>query len=78
MKNILQMVKSFLKANRLKVWHSSNVPVPGMKSICLIVQLHAVQHSLKQALYVREKYPDALIYIIYKDIRTPAQYGTIL
>ncbi len=28
--------------------------------------------SLKQALYVREKYPDALIYIIYKDIRTPA------
>ncbi len=29
--------------------------------------------SLKQALYVREKYPDALIYIIYKDIRTPAQ-----
>jgi len=30
--------------------------------------------SLKQALYVREKYPDARIYIIYKDIRTPAQY----
>jgi len=30
--------------------------------------------SLKQALYVREKYPDAKIYIIYKDIRTPAQY----
>ncbi len=29
--------------------------------------------SLKQALYVREKYPDALIYIIYKDIRTSAQ-----
>ncbi len=29
--------------------------------------------SLKQALYVREKYPDALIYIIYKDIRTTAQ-----
>jgi quinone-modifying oxidoreductase subunit QmoB len=28
--------------------------------------------SLKQALYIREKYPDALIYIIYKDIRTPA------
>lgn len=28
--------------------------------------------SLKQALYVREKYPDALIYIIYRDIRTPA------
>ena len=30
--------------------------------------------SLKQALYVREKYPDALIYIIYRDIRTPAQH----
>ncbi len=30
--------------------------------------------SLKQALYVREQYPDAKIYIIYKDIRTPAQY----
>jgi quinone-modifying oxidoreductase subunit QmoB len=29
--------------------------------------------SLKQALYVREKYPEALVYIIYKDIRTPAQ-----
>jgi quinone-modifying oxidoreductase subunit QmoB len=29
--------------------------------------------SLKQALYIREKYPEALIYIIYKDIRTPAQ-----
>lgn len=28
--------------------------------------------SLKQALYVKEKYPDSLIYIIYKDIRTPA------
>ncbi len=30
--------------------------------------------SLKQAMYVREKYPDAAIYIVYKDIRTPAQY----
>ncbi|MDQ1265487.1 MAG: quinone-modifying oxidoreductase, subunit QmoB [Bacteroidota bacterium] len=30
--------------------------------------------SLKQALYVKEKYPDAAIYIIYKDMRTPAQY----
>lgn len=28
--------------------------------------------SLKQALYVRGKYPDALIYVIYKDIRTQA------
>lgn len=30
--------------------------------------------SLKQALYVREEYPDAKIYIIYKDIRTPSQF----
>jgi len=30
--------------------------------------------SLKQALYVREKYPDAKIYIIYKDLRSPAQF----
>ncbi len=30
--------------------------------------------SLKQAMYVREQYPDAKIYIVYKDIRTPAQY----
>lgn len=30
--------------------------------------------SLKQALYVRELYPEAKIYIIYKDMRTPAQY----
>jgi quinone-modifying oxidoreductase subunit QmoB len=30
--------------------------------------------SLKQALYVREKYPDAKIYVIYKDIRSPAQF----
>ncbi len=30
--------------------------------------------SLKQALYVREKYPDATVYIIYKDMRSPAQY----
>lgn len=28
--------------------------------------------SLKQALYVREFFPDAKIYIIYKDMRTPA------
>ena len=40
--------------------------LPYCSSICCSV-------SLKQALYVREKYPDALIYIIYKDIRTPAQ-----
>ncbi|MDX9857446.1 MAG: FAD-dependent oxidoreductase [candidate division Zixibacteria bacterium] len=30
--------------------------------------------SLKQAMYVREKYPDARIYVIYKDIRSPQQY----
>ena len=36
-------------------------------SVCCI-------NSLKQALYIREKYPDASIYIIYKDIRTPAQF----
>jgi quinone-modifying oxidoreductase, subunit QmoB len=30
--------------------------------------------SLKQALYIREKYPEALVYIIYRDMRTPAQY----
>ncbi|MBN2226205.1 MAG: FAD-dependent oxidoreductase [candidate division Zixibacteria bacterium] len=30
--------------------------------------------SLKQAMYVREQYPDAKVYIIYKDVRSPAQY----
>ena len=40
--------------------------LPYCSSICCSV-------SLKQALYIREKFPDALIYIIYKDIRTPAQ-----
>lgn len=30
--------------------------------------------SLKQVLYVREQYPNARIYVIYKDMRTPAQY----
>ncbi len=30
-------------------------------------------NSLKQALYIREKFPDAFIYIIYRDIRMPAQ-----
>ena len=39
--------------------------LPYCSSVCCSV-------SLKQALYVRKKYPDALIYIIYKDIRTPA------
>jgi len=30
--------------------------------------------SLKQVKYVREQYPDAKIYVIYKDLRTPAQF----
>jgi quinone-modifying oxidoreductase subunit QmoB len=30
--------------------------------------------SLKQAMYVREQHPDAKVYIIYKDLRSPAQY----
>lgn len=30
--------------------------------------------SLKQALYVREKFPNAKIFIIYRDLRTTAQY----
>jgi quinone-modifying oxidoreductase subunit QmoB len=30
--------------------------------------------SLKQAMYIREKYPDARIHVIYKDVRSPAQF----
>ena len=30
--------------------------------------------SLKQALYVRQQYPNAKVYILYKDIRAPGQY----
>jgi quinone-modifying oxidoreductase subunit QmoB len=30
--------------------------------------------SLKQARYVREQYPNSRVYIIYKDVRSPAQY----
>ncbi|MDD5427120.1 MAG: FAD-dependent oxidoreductase [candidate division Zixibacteria bacterium] len=30
--------------------------------------------SLKQAMYIRQQYPDAKVYIIYKDLRSPAQY----
>ncbi len=41
--------------------------LPYCSSVCCRV-------SLKQAKYVREQYPDAKIYIIYKDIRTPAQF----
>jgi len=40
--------------------------LPYCSSVCCTV-------SLKQAMYVREKYPDALIYIIYRDMRTIAQ-----
>ena len=40
--------------------------LPYCSTVCCSV-------SLKQALYIREKYPDALIYIVYKDMRTPAQ-----
>ncbi|MBI4825041.1 MAG: FAD-dependent oxidoreductase [Nitrospirae bacterium] len=35
---------------------------------------YCCQTSLKQAAYVRESNPDALAYILYKDIRTPGQY----
>ena len=41
--------------------------LPYCSSVCCRV-------SLKQAMYVREQYPDAKIYVIYKDIRSPAQY----
>lgn len=41
--------------------------LPYCSTVCCLV-------SLKQARYVREKYPDTLVYIIYKDMRTPAQY----
>lgn len=30
--------------------------------------------SLKQAMYVREMYPDAKVYVIYKDVRSPGQF----
>jgi quinone-modifying oxidoreductase subunit QmoB len=41
--------------------------LPYCSSVCCRV-------SLKQAIYVREQYPDAKVYVIYKDIRSPAQY----
>ena len=41
--------------------------LPYCSSVCCRV-------SLKQTMYVREQYPDAKIYVIYKDIRSPAQY----
>jgi quinone-modifying oxidoreductase subunit QmoB len=41
--------------------------LPYCSSFCCLT-------SLKQAAYVREKNPDALTYILYKDMRTPGQY----
>ncbi|MCA1746144.1 MAG: FAD-dependent oxidoreductase, partial [Bacteroidales bacterium] len=38
--------------------------LPYCSSVCCGV-------SLKQAKYVRDRYPDAVVYIVYKDIRTP-------
>lgn len=40
--------------------------LPYCSSICC-------SNSLKQALHIREKYPEALIYIVYRDMRTPAE-----
>jgi quinone-modifying oxidoreductase subunit QmoB len=41
--------------------------LPYCSSVCCMA-------TLKQASYIREQNPDAKIYIIYKDIRTPGQY----
>jgi quinone-modifying oxidoreductase subunit QmoB len=41
--------------------------LPYCSSFCCLT-------SLKQAAYVREKSPDAMTYILYKDMRTPGQY----
>ncbi|MFC1958883.1 FAD-dependent oxidoreductase [Chloroflexota bacterium] len=41
--------------------------LPYCSSVCCLT-------SLKQALYVREQNPDSKVYILYKDIRAPAQY----
>ncbi|MFC1982975.1 hydrogenase iron-sulfur subunit [Chloroflexota bacterium] len=41
--------------------------LPYCSSVCCLT-------ALKQALYVREQNPDSKVYILYKDIRTPAQY----
>lgn len=41
--------------------------LPYCSSVCCLT-------SLKQAMYVREQNPDSRVYILYKDIRTPAQY----
>jgi len=41
--------------------------LPYCSSVCCRV-------SLKQALYVRQQHPGAKVYVIYKDIRSPAQF----
>ncbi|NOZ70189.1 MAG: FAD-dependent oxidoreductase, partial [Deferribacteres bacterium] len=41
--------------------------LPYCSSVCCLT-------SLKQASYVRESDPDAIAYILYKDMRTPGQY----
>ena len=41
--------------------------LPYCSSVCCRV-------SLKQAMYVREQHPGAKVYVIYKDIRSPAQF----
>ena len=41
--------------------------LPYCSSFCCLT-------SLKQAAYVREKNPDSMAYIFYKDMRTPGQY----
>lgn len=41
--------------------------LPYCSSVCC-------QASLKQALYVRQQHPEANVFILHKDIRTPGQY----
>ena len=41
--------------------------LPYCSSVCCLV-------SLKQALYVRQAQPDAQVYVLHKDIRTPGQH----
>ncbi|MBN2243316.1 MAG: hydrogenase iron-sulfur subunit [Acidobacteria bacterium] len=41
--------------------------LPYCSSVCCMT-------TLKQAGYIREQNPDAKIYVVYKDIRTPGQY----
>jgi len=40
--------------------------LPYCSNVCCIT-------SLKQALYIRQKYPDSNVFIVYKDIRTPGK-----